>query len=128
MPRTTPGYRYPHATTAAKPHNHQFCPVVSAIAQRVAAGGEEWGTVHRMPAVADEQTAKDAKTGFYAARYCKAVRELIGEPASIQAGYDADGETFTPWVRVWPRSVAKAEIARRVRDGEGLHYNVMRSK
>lgn len=128
MPRKTAGARYPFATTATREHAHQFCPVIAAIARRAKSGGDSWGTLHTMPAVADEADAKAAKNGFYAARYCAEVREVIGEPASIQAGYEPDGDAFRPWVRVWPRSVAKQEIARRVAAGEQLSYNVARRR
>ncbi len=127
MPRKTAGKRYPHATTDAREHNHQFCPVVSAIASSVSDGAEPWGTRHEWH-VTTEDAAKKAKAGFYAARYCKAITRQLGEPVSIQSNYQPDGETWTVWVRAWPRSVARAEIARRVKDGERLAYNVMRSE
>ena len=127
MPRTRAGRRYPHVTTEARPHNHQFCPVVSAIAAAAAKGDEPWGTRHEWH-VTTEDAARSARTGFYAARYCKAVRGQLGEPASVQSQYEPDGETWKVWVRVWPRSAARAEIARRVKAGERLAYNVMRSE
>lgn len=127
MPRQTAGKRYPHATTDARPHNHQFCPVVSAIADSVKNGAEPWGTSHSWH-VTTEDAAKTAKSGFYAARYCRQLAAQVGEPVSVQSEITTDGETFMVWVRIWPRSVARAEIARRVKDGERLAYNVMRSE
>ncbi len=127
MPRTTAGRRYPHVTTDARPHNHQFCPVVAEIVKAAAAGAEPWGTRHEWH-VTTVDAAKQARTGFYAARYCRGVRDQLGEPASIQSQAEQDGETWKVWVRVWPRSAARAEIARRVKDGEHLAYNVMRSE
>jgi hypothetical protein len=128
------GARYPHVTTQAKPHDHRWCPVAGAIARRAVDGKEQWGVRHDLPAVADETNstgtgARDIKNGLYRARSC---RQLLTEglPAiSIQADYDrlADG-TFRPWIRVFSREQAKAEIVRRVKEGEPLHYNVMRSQ
>jgi hypothetical protein len=126
MPRRPAGAKYPHVTTAAKPHNHGFCPVIVAIIKKVAAGEETWGTLHKMPAVTTEEKAKEIRTGFYAARYCREITKALGEPVSIQAGFDEDKGTYTDWVRVWPRSVAKVEIARRVAAGEGLAYNIVK--
>lgn len=120
------GAAYPHATTAAKPHNHQYCPVVLAIINRAVAGDEPWGTRHDMPAVSDETKAKEIKTGFYAARYCREITKTLGEPVSIQAGTDDAGGAWVAWLRVWPRSVAKQEIARRVAEGETLAYNIVK--
>ena len=125
MPRRTAGAKYPHVTTDAKPHNHGLCPVVQAIMKRVAAGEEEWGALHKMPAVTTEADAKKVRTGFYAARYCREITRALGEPVSIQSNYDEDNGAYVNWVRVWPRSVAKLEIARRVTAGEKLAYNVI---
>lgn len=127
MPRSGTGRRYPYATTAARQHNHQFCPTVAAIARNAQAGAEEWGKRHEWH-VTSEDNAQAAKAGFYAARNCKEIKGQIGEPASVQSGYEPDGETFVTWVRVWPRSVAKAEIARRVQAGEPLSYNVLKGQ
>ncbi len=127
MPRSGAGHRYPFATTAAREHNHRFCPTVAAIARNAQAGNETWGTRHEWH-VTSEDDAKAAKAGFYAARYCRQIRDELGEAASVQSGYEPAGETFVTWVRVWPRSVAKAEIARRVKDGEPLAYNVLKGK
>jgi hypothetical protein len=139
VPRKTAGRKYPHVTTDAKPHNHQFCPVVSKIVELAAAGDEEWGTIHEWHVTA-ETDAKNARTGFYAARYCRSITARLGEPVSVQANYEPDDPmwkagkgksaalptTWRVWVRVWPRSVAKKEIARRVKAGEQLAYNVTR--
>jgi hypothetical protein len=114
-------------TTEARPHNHQFCPVVTAIVQAAAAGGEPWGTRHEWH-VTTEDAATQARTGFYAARYCREIARELGEPASVQSQYESEGQTWLVWVRVWPRSVARAEVARRVKDGERLAYNIMRSE
>lgn len=127
MARTRAGKRYPHVTTAAREHNHRMCPVVEMIADRVAAGAEPWGTRHDMPAVPADKIAREVKQAFYSARYCKQLMAKTGEPLSVQSDFDRIGKTsFVVWVRVWPRSVAKAEIARRVNAGEPLAYNVLR--
>lgn len=103
-----------------------MCPVVQAIADRATAGTEEWGTQHAMPPVGSETLARQIKTGFFAARYCRQLTKRYGEPLSISSdGYEGAGGTWVVWVRVWPRSVAKKEIARRVKAGEPLAYNVM---
>lgn len=127
MPRKQAGRKYPFATTDAKPHNHKMCPVITAIATKAHAGDEPWGTPHtwHLPSEAD---AKTAKTGFYAARYCREITKLLGEPVSIRANYEPRGDTFALTVQAWPRSVAKQEIARRVQNGEALAYNVMKGR
>lgn len=127
MARTRAGKRYPHVTTAAREHNHRMCPVVGKITERAAAGAEPWGTRHDMPPVPAEQTAREVKAAFYSARYCKQLMAATGEPLSIQSDFDQLGDkSYVVWVRVWPRSIAKAEIARRVNAGEPLAYNVLR--
>lgn len=127
MARQRAGRRYPYVTTDAKPHNHRMCPVVQAIVKRAAAGAEPWGTQWPMPAVPSETVAKEIKSAFYAARYCRAIATIFGEPVSVQSDFErvADND-YRVWVRVWPRSVAQQEIARRVKDNEPLHYNVLR--
>lgn len=125
MPRKTAGRKYPHVTTDAKPHNHQMCPVLEAIVAKVQAGDEDWGHVHEWH-VATEADAKAIRTGFYAARYCRAITKALGEPVSIRANIEPAEDTWRITLQAWPRSVAKLEIARRVRNGEQLAYNVMK--
>lgn len=127
MARPGAGKRYPHITTAAKPHNHRMCPVVRVIGDRAAAGLEAWGTRHDMPVVPSETTAKEVKGAFYAARYCRQLAKHFGEPVSIQSDIERISDTeYRVWVRVWPRSVAKAEIVRRVNAKQPLAYNPAR--
>lgn len=127
MARQRAGKRYPHITTAAKPHNHRMCGVVRVIGDRAAAGVEPWGTLHEMPAVPSETIAKEVKGAFYSARYCRQLTQHFGEPVSIQSDIERRGATeYVVWVRVWPRSVAKAEIVRRVKAKEPLAYNAAR--
>lgn len=128
MAKRPAGKRYPHATTAARPHDHRWCPVAGAIAQRAVDGKEQWGVLHEFPPVGDEETAADIKRGFYRARSCKELR-AEGLPAiSIQAGYEhLDDGTYRPWLRVFDRNQARHEIVRRVQSGEPLAYNVLRS-
>jgi hypothetical protein len=123
------GRKYPHATTDAREHDHQYCPVAGAIAKRAIGKREQWGTRHDFPAVATEDEAKEIKAGMFRARNCQVLRGEGLPEISVQADYDqlADG-TFRPWLRVFLRSQAKAEIARRVKAGESLVYNVMRNK
>jgi hypothetical protein len=125
VPRQTAGRNFAHVTTQAKPHNHQMCPVVAAIARTAAAGGEAWGTRHEWT-VRTGDIARDTMRGFYAAKRCREIRAEFGEDMSVQSSVEESGQAWKVWVRVWPRSVARAEIARRVRDGEQLHYNVLR--
>jgi hypothetical protein len=67
------------------------------------------------------------KGAFYAARYCRQLTKHFGEPVSIQSDIERLGDTaYRVWVRVWPRSVAKAEIIRRVQAKESLAYNPAR--
>lgn len=134
MGKRPAGARYPHVTTTAKPHDHRWCPVVGAIASRVLRGREQWGVRHDLPPVAelendDGSGAVQIKRGLYRARTCRQLH-AEGLPAlSVQADIDhlPDGR-YQVWVRVWDRKIAKAEIVRRVRDGEQLDYNVMRSR
>ena len=123
------GRRYPHATTDAREHDHRWCPVAGAVAQRAMAGKEDWGTRHDYPAVRSEAEARDIKNGLYRARSCRALRAEGIPVLSVQADYDRmeDG-TFRPWLRVWTKEAGRAEIIRRVKAGEPLHYNVMREK
>lgn len=127
MARQRAGKRYPHITTAAKPHNHRMCGVVRVIGDRAAAGAEPWGTRHDMAPVKSETAAKEVKGAFYAARYCRQLAKHFGEPVSIQSDIERLGDTeYRVWVKVWPRSVAKAEIIRRVKAKEPLAYNAAR--
>lgn len=127
MARQRAGKRYPHITTAAKPHNHRMCGVVRVIGDRAAAGLEAWGQRHDMPPVPSETVAAEIKQAFYSARYCRALAKHFGEPVSIQANFDRISTTqYVVWVKVWPRSVAQAEIVRRVKAKEPLAYNPAR--
>lgn len=127
MARQRAGKRYPHITTDAKPHNHRMCPVVLVIGDRAAAGAEPWGHRHDMPPVPSSSAASEIKQAFYSARYCRKLTAHFGEPLSIQSNVDRIGDTaYVVWVRVWPRSVAKAEIVRRVQANEALAYNAAR--
>lgn len=138
MPRKTAGKRYPFATTDARPHDHSLCRVVGKIAERAARGDEPWGTVHRMPPVPGEEQAADIRRRLFLGRDCKALARQHGE-LSVQVRYlGEDGEAgnsparrpegYVLAVAVWPRDRGKAEIARRVNDGESLHYNVLREQ
>lgn len=128
MARKQAGRRYPYVTTDARPHNHRMCPVARVIGDRAAAGAEPWGTRHDMPPVPSETIAREVKQAFYSARYCRELTKHFGEPLSVQSDFErvADND-YRVWVRIWPRSVARAEIARRVKSGEPLAYNVLRS-
>lgn len=137
MPRTRAGKRYPYATTDARPHDHTFCGVAAAIARSAAAGAEDWGTPHPLvlPADATEDDARRIRRGIFTGRGCPrgvhgplsvAVKwrtedggEVNGEPSRTAAGY-------VLVVRVWQRDAGKRELARRVRQGQELHYNVLR--
>lgn len=134
MARRPAGAKFPHVTTAARPHDHRWCPVVAAIARRALAGREQWGTRHPLPARPDLSNdagdgALDIKRGLYRARACGQLRAEGLPELSVQADYDhlPDG-TYQPWVRVWTRGLAKKEIIRRVGNGEPLPYNVERSR
>jgi hypothetical protein len=104
-----------------------MCPVVLVVGDRAAAGLEPWGHRHDMPPVQSETTANEIKQAFYAARYCRKLGAHFGEPLSVQSNIERLGPTsYVVWVRVWPRSVAKAEIVRRVQAREPLAYNAAR--
>lgn len=127
MARQRPGKKYPHITTDARPHDHSMCPVVQAAADRVVAGADQWGERHPLPPVPSASIAAKLKGSFYAARYCRKLADRYGEPLSVQAGFDrAADDAYVVWFRVWPRTVARAEIVRRVKSGEPLHYNVVK--
>lgn len=125
MPRQGAGKRYPHVTTDTRPHDHRMCPVTSTIVDAVQAGDEPWGTVHSWT-LRDMDTAVAAKRSFYASRYCKDAMAKLGEPLSVQADVEPDGDHWRIWVRVWPRSQARAHIAAKAASGEKLAYNVLR--
>lgn len=137
MPRTTAGARYPFASTAARQHDHRWCPVVDAIAARAAAGGEPWGAEHDMPPLDGAEQATRIRQGLFRGRGCARLRKQHGQ-LSVSVTYRDDrGELhnravpragkYVLVVRVWTRGAAKQEIARRVADGQPLDYNVMRS-
>jgi hypothetical protein len=123
MPRTTAGRGYPHATTQAREHDHRVCAIVEKIADRVTAGAEQWGVIHPMPPVPDEATARKMRSRFFTAKFCKILGRKYGELMSVRCEYQQAANGWVLTVQVWPRSVARAEITRRVRDGEELHYN-----
>lgn len=117
MARKTAGHRYPYATTAARSHDHRFCPVVEAIAARARSGAEPWGTVHPMPAVPTLTIAEDAKRGLYRARK---------HGYSVKADITQQGGAYVVTVQVWTRAAAKEYIAAKVASGQPLAYNVLR--
>lgn len=127
MPRTTAGRKYPYVTTDARQHNHRMCPVVQVIADRVTAGAEEWGVLHPMPPVPSETIAREIRAAFYAAKYCRQLAARYGDKISVKSEFDQQPDgTYTVWVKVWTRTIARQEIARRVAAGEPLAYNVTR--
>lgn len=137
MARKTAGARYPHASSTAREHDHRWCPVVAAVAAQVKAGGEEWGQPHPLPAVASDILAVQIRQGLFRGRDCAELKKKHGQ-LSVSVTFRGDdgelhnklvtsGGKYVLVVRVWSRAIAKQEIARRVGDGEQLHYNVMRS-
>lgn len=133
MARKTAGYRYPHATTAARQHDHSMCAVAETIAARAEAGAEEWGTPHRLPPVGDPAEAHRIRNRLFAAKQCKRVQKAHGM-LSIAVHYLTDGEELTNTrtatgrghilvIRVWPIAHGRARITERVEAGEQLDYN-----
>src|SRR6185437_16703164 len=125
------GVRYPHATTEAREADHRFCAVLEAVRQAVASGRDQWGTRYPMPDRLTAAEAKEAVKGLYRARnHTSLKRGACGtEPLSVQAGHEANGDgTYSVWLRVWSRALARAEIVRRVQAGEQLPYNPMRKR
>lgn len=139
MPRTRAGRRYPYATTDARQHDHTYCPVVSAIAERVEQGAEDWGTPHPLPLPPDttEDQARRIRRGVFLGRSCKRNTARYGG-LSVSAKWRLDDGTevngspvrssdgYVLVVRVWSRAAGKQEMARRVSAGQPLHYNVLR--
>lgn len=123
MPRRTAGRRYPHATTDAREHDHRMCLVVQAIADRATAGDEPWGTRHDMPVLPDEATAKKVRSRMHTTKFCRGLERRFGELMSVKCEIEPAAKGWLVWVKVWPRSLARAEITRRVSAGEQLHYN-----
>jgi hypothetical protein len=126
------GGRYPHVTTDAREADHTWCPVLTAVLERVGAGREPWGKMQGpYPVPGGELAAREAKRGLYRARnHTGKKRDACNAKAvSIKAecGTDADGN-WQVWFQVWDRAAAKKEIARRVGAGESLAYNVMRRR
>lgn len=137
MARKTAGARYPHASSTARQHDHRWCPVIGVIAERVADGAEDWGLEHVMPPIGSETRAVEIRQGLFRGRDCAKLKKAHGE-LSVSVTYRAPDGTLSQSpvvtyqgyvlvVRVWPRVAGKKEVARRVTDGEALHYNVMRS-
>lgn len=141
MGKRPAGARYPHAVTreagpggglitTPKPADHRFCPVLAAVAAEVGAGREPWGTPHVLPPVATEAEARDAVAGLYRARNHTGRKRAACSPAALSVKATcAPGGGRGKWVvtlQVWDRATARAEIVRRVRDGEQLAYNVRR--
>lgn len=140
MGKRPAGARYPHATTrqagpaggtitTPKEADHRFCPVLAAVAGEVAAGREPWGTPHVLPPVATEDEAADAVAGLYRARnHTGRKRGACHDQAlSVRATWAHAGRgKYVVTLQVWDRATARAEIVRRVRDGEQLAYNVRR--
>lgn len=136
MPRKTAGYRFPHATTEAREHDHRMCQVIGAIAQRAADGAEEWGTAHHMPPLGDEAEAHRARNRLFGGRGCSRLAKVHGA-LSVSVMYLTPGGEYTNTrtatergyvlvVRVWPRSTGRREIIARVERGERLTYNAFR--
>jgi hypothetical protein len=136
MARKTAGAKYPHASSTARPHDHRWCPVVGAVVEQVKAGGEQWGQPHPLPPVASDILAVQIRQGLFRGRDCSDLKKKHGS-LSVSVTYQGDdgelhnkpvtsGGKYVLVVRVWDRKTAKQEIARRVGDGEQLHYNVMR--
>lgn len=141
MGKRPAGARYPHATsrqpgpgggliTTPKDADHRFCPVLAAVAAEVGAGREPWGTPHVLPPVGSEADARDAVAGLYRARNHTSRKRgaCVGQALSVRASC-APGGGRGKWLvtlQVWDRAAARAEIVRRVRDGEQLAYNVRR--
>lgn len=134
--RKTAGTRYPHASSTARVHNHQWCPVVGTVAARVAGGAEEWGTAHRLPAIPVESQAVAIRQGLFRGRDCAQLKKQHGQ-LSVSVMYEDDagklhnkpvtrGGKYVLVIRVWSRDIAKQEITRRVTNGEALHYNVLK--
>lgn len=136
MARKTAGARYPHASSTARQHDHQWCPVIGTVAERVAAGAEQWGIAHPLPVLPTEQQAARIRQGLFRGRDCAQLKKKHGQ-LSVSVTYRDDdgalhnspvtsGGKYVLVVRVWSRNIAKKEITRRVADGEQLHYNPLR--
>lgn len=116
MARQGAGYRYPHATTDQRTHDHRFCAVVAAIAEAAESGAESWGTVHEFPLESADE-AEAARLGMYRARR---------HGHSVRANWRRSGKGYVLSVQVWTRDMAKQHIIDRANRGERLPYNVMR--
>lgn len=136
MARKTAGAKYPHASSTAREHDHQWCPVVGTVAERVTAGSEQWGTPHPLPPLPADESAARIRQGLFRGRDCAKLKKQHG-PLSVSVTYQKpdgtlsnrpvlNGGKYVLVVRVWSRDIAKKEITRRVADGEGLHYNVLK--
>lgn len=139
MPRKGAGAKYPFITTQARKHDHTMCPVIGTIAERARNGDEPWGTEHDLPILGgvDEARINEIKNQLFTGRSCTRLAREHGAlsvsvtyrtpdgglqnspPVRLEGGYQLV-------VRVWSRAAAKAEIERRVSNGEALAYNVMR--
>lgn len=128
MARKTAGRKYPYATTAARPHDHVYCPAVQAFVARAKAGLDAWGQVHALPAVGTLEQAERAKAGLYRARkHGYSIRaRVIGPGGQLASGAAvADGQ-YVVELQVWTRAAAREYIAGEVQAGRPLAYNVLR--
>ena len=136
MPRTRAGYRYPHASTDAREHDHRMCAVIDAIAQRAGSGAEEWGTAHHMPPLGSATEAHRARNKLFNGRDCAKLAKAHGA-LSVSVMYltpsgeytntrTTAGDGYVLVVRVWPRATGQQEIVSRVGRGERLTYNAFR--
>jgi len=132
----TAGARYPHASTAARVHDHRMCRVIEVILGRVQAGAEPWGTPHPMPALTDEDTARATRARLFNARNCGQLAGTYGE-ISVSVMYAKPNGTLTNTrtpgeggyvlvVRVFDRATGRRAIINRVANGEQLSYNSRR--
>lgn len=136
MPRTTAGHRYPHISSTARVHDHRVCAaVVEKIIKAVAAGREPWGTVHRLPVVADEQAAQNLRNRVFGGKWCGQLEDRYGTQHSISVKYELpDGQLTDRRVPqadgyhlvaiIWgPVDVGRRKVITDARAGKPLAYN-----
>lgn len=143
MPRTTAGHRYPHISSTARVHDHDVCRiVVERIIKAVAAGTEPWGTVHRLPPIADEMTAHNLRNKVFGGKWCGILEDRYGTQHSISVFYEiADGKLVNKDRRapqadgyhlvvfVWGSvNVGRRKVIADVRAGKPLAYNPLTPK
>jgi hypothetical protein len=141
VPRKGAGWKYPHITTQAKPHDHTMCPVIGQIATLARSGSEPWGTPHEIgPIPVTQAKITEIRNQLFHHKKCQRILAEHGALSASVTYRDPDGQLVNPGtappprleggyvlvIQVWTRERGKANIASRVEAGEPLAFNILR--